>query len=209
MKSPIHTKNGGFTLIELMVSSTIFVLIVIIGIASLLLMNRSYKITQYKKEQFDALNAVMEDMVRNIRVGTHIRCDNGGDYSAGMIESPKDCFTSVDDIQASYKIAFEGVAGVEGDPDDQIVYSFEDDGSGTWTLYKSITGNDGGTFVRLLPSAIHLTDSNIGFSVLYSEDNTDGIQPFVTIRLSGTITYQNDPTTFTIQTAVTPRTPEM
>jgi prepilin-type N-terminal cleavage/methylation domain-containing protein len=201
--------NAGFTLIEILVSSTIFVIIVTLAISSLLLMNRSFKVSQYKKEQFDTLNAVMEDMVRNIRVGTQIRCDEGLQYDDSIIETPEDCTNEVgDDMQASYIIAFEGVDGDAGDPSDQIVYSFTQDGNGVWGLYKSTTGYQNGTFVRLTPESISLTDSNIGFSVLHSADTGDGIQPFVTIRLSGTIVYQNDPTTFNLQTSVTPRTPE-
>ncbi len=218
--SPIQSRKNdrarlvsGFTLIELLVSSTIFLIVVILGISSLLLMNRSYKITQYKKEQFDTLNAVMEDMVRNIRVGTNIRCDEGGDYSDGgnppTIEVPADCIEEVgNDMQASYKIALEGVDGLPDDPSDQIVYSFEEDPDGIWTLYKSTTGNENGIFVRLIPDTIHLAYENIGFSVLYSADTGDGIQPFVTIRLSGTVIYMDTPTTFNLQTSVTPRTSE-
>ena len=205
----IQKHNKGFTLLELMVSSTIFVIVVVLAISSLLLMNRSCKVTQYKKEQFDTLNAVMEDMVRNIRVGTHIRCDESLAYDTNSIETPEDCVNEVgDDMQPSYKIALEGVDGASSDPDDQIVYSFAEDANGIWALYKSTTGNDSGTFVRLTPDTIHLTPENSGFSVLYSANNADGVQPFVTIRLSGTVVYQDQPTTFNLQTSVTPRTSE-
>ncbi len=203
----------GFTLIELLVSSSIFLIVVILGITSLIGMNRAYKITQYKKQQFDTLNAVMEDMVRNIRTATHIRCDINGDYEALIIETPHDCVNGdfANDQPAHYRIALEGVDGIEGDPDDQIVYALYPDSDNVWGLYKSVDGDDsyGGTFVRLTPPEIDLSEVNSGFSVLYSENPNDTLQPFVAIRLSGTITWQNDPTTFNIQTSVTPRTPEL
>ncbi len=188
-------------------------MIIIVAISSLLAMTRAQKITQYKKQQFDTINAVMEDMVRNIRTSSHIRCDapvgGNGDYSDLVISTPQDCFNETgDDAQPSSKIAIEGVDGSETSPNDQIVYSIEQDADGIYGLYKSTTGNDTGTFVRLTPSPIHITMQNSGFSVRYSYDTADGKQPFVTIRLSGTITYQDDTSTFNIQTAVTPRAPE-
>ncbi len=202
---------SGFTLIELLVSSSIFVLIIIVAISSLLAMTRHQKNTQFKKQQLDTINAVMEDMVRNIRTSSHVRCDAPvgvpGDYSDIVVEIPKDCINEVgDDPQASLKIAIEGVDGLENKPEDQILYWIKDDGDGM-ALYKSITG-DAGPYMRLTPGPIEITYQNSGFSVLYSENTADQKQPFVTLRLSGTITYQNDQSTFNIQTAVTPRAPE-
>ncbi len=207
------SQQKGFTLIELLVSSSIFLIIIVVAISSLLAMTRQQKITQYKKQQFDTLNTVMEDMVRNIRTSSHVRCDKFGDYSdvvvgpLPVVETPKDCINNVgDDPQASLKIAIEGVDGQENEPTDQILYWIKDEGSG-FALYKSTTG-DNGIYSRLTPAQIEISQEKSGFSVLYSEDTGDGRQPLVTLRLSGTITYQNDISTFNIQTAVTPRTPE-
>ncbi len=209
MNNNMNTRKTqkGFTLIELLVSSSIFLIIIILGISSLLAMTRHQKITRYKKQQFDTINAVMEDMVRNIRTSSHVRCDENGDDDV-VVETPKDCARDVaEDIQASLKIAFEGVDGVDGDWSDQILYSIEPDADGVFGLYKSTSG-DTGTYVRLTPSPIDLSPAKSGFSVLYSEVTGDGNQPLVTLRLSGTITYQNESSTFNIQTAVTPRAPE-
>ncbi len=204
----------GFTLIELLVSSSIFLIIVSLGISSLLMMHRAYKITQFQKEQFDTLSAIMEDMVRNIRVGRHIRCDVGGDYSNSIIEEPKSCVdgTTGTDVQASLSLAFEGVAGQDGVTDDQVGYVIaEDPDTSVWSVFKTlgpdITTLSVANYNRLTPSPITIIPANSGFSVIYAE-SADREPPLVTIRLAGTIAFEDTTIPFSIQTAVMQRTPK-
>lgn len=229
MKFFNNTNQKGFTLIELLVSSAIFLATITVGISSLLLMHRASKITQYKKEQFDTLNAIMEDMVRNIRVGSFVRCDpTNNDYSdtsSGGIfstnETPLSCpndnygwdgGTQYTDMQASLALTFEGFDGLHSDPYDQIGYVIATDPStNKWSIFKTI-GTDitslvPGLSTNLTPNPIVIDPYQSGFTVVHAED-TDPIPTLVSIRLAGTVTYQGDSTPFIIQTAVMQRTPK-
>lgn len=198
-------KQEGFTLMEMMVATTIFLIIITLGLMGLLSMSRAQKVTQYKKQQFDILNAVMEDMVRQIRTGSNIRCDVSAGTADGQIEVPLDC-PPVDgaDYQPSLSIAFENAQGISGNEFDQYIYSIEQTNQGEYALYKAVDGLTG-NFTRLTPYPISIDPTKSGFSVLYASDPSDSQQPVITIRLSGTITYQGDTVAFTLQTTVTPR----
>jgi prepilin-type N-terminal cleavage/methylation domain-containing protein len=203
-----NTNQKGFTLIELLVSSAIFLITVTVGLSSLLLMHRASKITQYKKEQFDTLNAIMEDMVRNIRVGSDINCDSSANYNESNVDEAQDCVNTTDDQPASQYIVFEGTEGIKytttntGSEDDQIGYYIASE-----KIYKT-TGVDAGGLTNsqlLTPDPIKIIEAKSGFSVIHAEDS-DPLQPLVTIRLAGTVTYQGSSTPFIIQTATVQRT---
>lgn len=201
----IKYKNKGFTLIELMVSSAIFLLIIVMGVGVILSVNKSYKVKQFTREQLDTMTFIMEDMTRNIRSGTNIHCFTLG--APGDIEVPYSCTSSnpPDGYQASTMIALEGLEGQSGDPNDQIVYSFDQSLN---TITKSTQGYDPALAQKLVPSSVSLDFSRSGFTVFGAEPNIlgDTRQPFVIIRIVGTVTYEDIVTPFNLQTAVTVRT---
>ncbi len=213
---------AGFTLIELLVATSIFLMTITVGITSLLMMHRTHHITQYKKEQLDALHAVMEDMVRNIRVGTKIRCDITGAYSgtvldpftgATEIRTPLSCFNNyTTDQPQSNSIAFEGIDGDPLDDLDQISYYIEYDAIlDKRVIYKAHDVdfyNDFTKSIRVSPDSVDIDFDKSGFTVIHAEDS-DLKQPLVLIRLVGTVTYQNDSTPFSLQTAVMQRNPKL
>lgn len=224
MITSFHTKQyetqSGFTLIELLIATAIFLMTITVGITSLLMMNRTHHITQYKKEQFDALHAVMEDMVRNIRVGTKIRCDVNGGYSglvvdpvtgATEIRTPKSCYSTYPtDQPQNTSLAFEGIDGNPVDDLDQVSYFIQfDPVLNKYALYKGydVDFMTNGLAVRVTPDSVDLDFQKSGFTVIHAED-TDLKQPLVLVRLIGTVTYQGDSTSFSLQTAVIQRNPK-
>src|SRR3972149_1703934 len=64
----------GFTLIEIMIAITLFTAIMIIGTGAVLQTNSVYKKTQTMRSVMDNLNFIMEDMVRNLRLGSSYHC---------------------------------------------------------------------------------------------------------------------------------------
>ncbi|MEK7104940.1 MAG: hypothetical protein AAB868_02785, partial [Patescibacteria group bacterium] len=82
----------------------------------------------------------------------------------------------------------------------QWVYEILSDG----TLQKSVSGGIAGTFVVLTPPEI-IIDPASGFLVTGAETG-DNLQPFVTIKLIGTITSENNVVTpFSLQTSISQR----
>jgi prepilin-type N-terminal cleavage/methylation domain-containing protein len=68
----LHNKNSysaGFTLMEVMVSVSIFAIIVTIGIGSLLTINTTLQKTRAERQAIDSLSYVLDTMTRQIRTG--------------------------------------------------------------------------------------------------------------------------------------------
>lgn len=61
--------NHGFTLIEIMVSVSIFTVIITTGIGALVSIVNTYEVTQKQKKVHDGLNYALESMTREIRLG--------------------------------------------------------------------------------------------------------------------------------------------
>jgi len=63
----ISSSSRGFTLMEVMVSVTIFTIIVTVGIVALLTINDSYNKSQNDRQAIDSLTYTLESMSRRIR----------------------------------------------------------------------------------------------------------------------------------------------
>lgn len=70
------SKKSGFTLIELMVSISLFSAVMVIVIGALLALNNANRRAQAVRAVIDNLNFAMEDVTRSIRTSTAIECAN-------------------------------------------------------------------------------------------------------------------------------------
>jgi len=190
----------GFTIIETMISVSIFTLIVVFGINVLLNVNLVSNKSKDMREIMDNLSFVMEEMSRNLRTGYDYHCEPIwiGSNPPGDIDIPQDCPSG---WYLGFKEARSG--------GDQWVYEFEDDdGDGNYNISKS---EDGGvSFAQLNSPEVALTGSTSYFAVVGSSPPSSGVgidqlQPFIIIRLSGVINYKNTETPFNLQTTVSQR----
>lgn len=108
------SRRRAFSLIELMVAVSIFSVVMLIAVGSLLSMIDANRKAQAIKSVINNLNFAIESMVRNARVGTNFHCEN--DSFVNNAESPLDC------AAGGILFAFEGQFGSPLDPNDQIVY---------------------------------------------------------------------------------------
>ncbi len=189
------TKSGGYTIIETMIATSLFIIVVMAGMGALLSANRVHQKSQAMRSIIDNLSFVMEDMSRNLRTGYNYRCLTGNDDLSDLI--------TVQSGESCWGIAFESG---EGDPNlttDQWVYYLEGG-----RIYKSTQSAALGTVYQLTLEEVvidDLSDFSV-FSVLGAEPPTgDQQQPFVTIRLVGSITYQDVVTPFSLQTSASTR----
>ena len=195
--------NKGFTLIELMVSVTIFIVVMVIALGSLLSISEAERKAETLKTVMNNLNFGLESMARSIRIGTYYHCG-----STGIIDEPQDC-----DITGQDYFAFEPVTGNPGDPDDQVVYRLESGticGEGSIGGFITVSKNGGtiNTFSALTSREVNIT--NLTFYVVGSVpefiDDNDNRQPKVTITMHGSIPSGASQTTeFSLQTSVTQR----
>ncbi|OGI68272.1 hypothetical protein A2738_02310 [Candidatus Nomurabacteria bacterium RIFCSPHIGHO2_01_FULL_42_15] len=199
--------SKGYTIIETMISVSLFLVIVMAGMGALLNSNLLHQKSRDMRSIMDNLSFIMEDLSKNLRTGYNYHCvdDLSNDFT--IPASGEDCFG----------IAFEHQDGEESDPSDQWVYIIGNDGK----IYKS-TENAAGSenFVQLTPDEIEIDTTKSGFSVTGAEPpdicepptciprtvTGNKEQPFVIIRLTGTITSKNTiETPFSLQTSVSQR----
>jgi type II secretory pathway pseudopilin PulG len=204
--------KGGYTIIETMIAVSLFVIIIMTGMGALLNANLLHKKSQSMRSIMDNLSFIMEDISRNLRIGYNYYCITGND-NLSSVDTAKSG-------QSCWGIAFEYATGdsvdtaIDGDPidhNDQWVYYIGTNGiDSNIRIFKSIQGPYiQSSFIQLTPDEV-VIDPVSSFSVLGAEaPNPDGSgdhqQPFVIIRLVGSITFKNVVTPFSLQTSVSQR----
>jgi type II secretory pathway pseudopilin PulG len=78
--------NKGFTLIELMVASSIFIIVMLISSGAILAVFDANQKSKNLRSVMDNLNLSLESMTRTIRFGKNYHCG-----SSGSLSSPLDC----------------------------------------------------------------------------------------------------------------------
>lgn len=76
---------NGFTLIELMVATTIFSIIMLMGVGALIVSSNSAKAAQRLRIAMDNVNFAMESMTRELRVGTYYECASVVNMSSNSV----------------------------------------------------------------------------------------------------------------------------
>ena len=177
---------SGYTIIETMIAMSIFLIVVTIGMNSLLNATVVRNKSQDLRSVMDNLSFITEDMSRNLRTGYNYHCVDDGDVTK---TNPHSC-------AVGGGISFMSSLG------GQWVYAIYADGS----IQKSVAGGAAGSFVVLTTPEIKI-DPVSGFTVVGAEPMSAGDtqQPFVIIRLVGTITTKNVVTPFSLQTSVSQR----
>lgn len=193
--------KAGFTIIETMVSISLFLIIVMAGMTALLNANALHQKSRNMRSIMDSLSFIVEDISRNLREGYGYRCITAdSDMASGVIA------TTISG-QSCYGIAFESANGNKTLSTDQWVYVL-----GTKTIestsvegiFKSTDGAS--TFTALNPEEIVIDLTASSFSVLGAEPPSgDSQQPFVIIKLVGTITSKGIVTPFYLQTSASQR----
>jgi Tfp pilus assembly protein PilW len=190
-----NNKQRGFTIIETMIAVSLFIVVVTIGMGALLNANLIHKKSSDVRSIMDNLSFIMDDMARNLRTGYSYHCidDLTNLINLETAKSGTDCVG----------IAFEQQDGDPVDNDDQWVY-YVDASSDIGQIMKSTkTGPLATTAFPLTPEEVDI-DSVSGFSISGAESGDD-MQPFVTIRLVGSIDFKGAKTPFSLQTSVSQR----
>lgn len=190
---------SGFTLIELMVATSIFTIIMLMGVGSLVVSSNSAKASQKLRIAVDNVNFAMESMTRDLRTGTHYYCSEIADLSPIAV---MDC-PLAEGGATMLTFTPQQVAGVS--PDRVIYERVPREGNSTYGLIRKEYLNG-----SLIPSDIVSPDVDVEllkFIVLGSV-LTDQIQPSVRILMKGTVTVKGFKTPFVLQTMASQRSSE-
>jgi prepilin-type N-terminal cleavage/methylation domain-containing protein len=175
-----ENKFSGFTLLEMLISISLFTIVVTIAFTALLSILDVNEKAKTIKLVVNNLGMAMESMTREIRVGYQYTCDETSPSDSG-----NDC-GDYDDPGTS--IALKTSTGAD------VQYAFSNE-----TIERT---TDFGAPVDILGSDVVI--ESLKFYVHGSEPG-DEIQPRVLIVLKGSVAHPNLNTEFNIQTTVSQR----
>ncbi len=192
MKEINKTKNkeGGFTLVELMVATTIFVVIIISSIGSLLVLLGASKESRGLRFAMDNVNFAMESMTRSIRMGINYYCGITSDTDA-----TNDCPTD----NGGTAISFIPEANTTKP---RLTYKLKSRDEGDPNSTRTIERCEGGNCVEIVSSDINIETFRV---YVTGSDPLDEIQAKVYILLKGKIKVKSNDVPFMIQTLASQR----
>ncbi|MFA5934232.1 MAG: type II secretion system protein [Candidatus Paceibacterota bacterium] len=184
----------GFTLIETMVAVSIFTIVMTLGTGAVVNTNATYKRTQALRQALDSMSFAMEDMVRNIRLGSSFYC--GQELAGQTTPNTQDC-SSGENTTILFDKNDSGILN-------RYAYTISSTGI-TKEIYDP-NGISGGAR-SLVPSEIKINTGGLsGFIVVGSPPApSDKVQPRIIIKISGTASYRNLKSDFNLETTVSPR----
>ncbi len=184
--SKITMSNKGFTLIEVMVSVSIFSIVMLVATGSVFSIVEANKKTHSLKSVMTNLNFALESMARDMRVGLKYSCNGVGDCAAGGTSFIYKANRSVDG-NGSYDVS---------DSNDRIEYTLS-----AGHLMKRIYGAGASAYAI---TADEITISSLKF---YSTGTaaSDGKQPKVVMTIRGYAGVGKTRSDFNIQTTVSQR----
>lgn len=189
-----HKISTGFTLVELMVSLTLFTFVVLAAVTSLYSVNDASRKVSAMRGVLDNLNFAMESMSRTIRTSTTIIC--GGEANPpGVTHNcpfPSGPITS--------RISVQSTLGVQSTVEYRLNTS-------THQVEKRVNEGVGYTAWIAITST-EITVQSLTFFVK-GADTTDAYQPSVIIMMRGIATaVTGESTPFAIHTLISQRTNE-
>lgn len=195
-KKPQGGKRG-FTLIEMIVATSVFIISVLIIVGSLVSLNNASRKARAIRIATDNLSAAIDSISRNVRMGTTFHCGCGGVGDPTFPTGVRDC-PMLDNLGngGARCLAYEGQSGTGG-AGDQIVYRL----SGG-KIQRST--DSGVTYLDMTAPEIRVTDFKFFVQgIAKSED-----QPVITMLMRGdTGVTPTTKTVFNLETTINPRTP--
>lgn len=199
MKINNKQKNKrGFTLIELMVATSIFVTIMLAAMGALFMLLDAAKSSRALRSAMDNVNFSMESMTRSIRMGTNYYCVTG-ENGIDMINNPSG---TLDCPDGGNFVAFIPQNPINFDPNVRVGYMLsqiikEGVSTNKYTL-KRCEGNN----------CVPIVSEDVNIEILrffVKGAGSSNIQPSVYIIMKGTVMVKGVATSFAIQTMASQR----
>ncbi|MBI5134275.1 MAG: type II secretion system protein [Candidatus Taylorbacteria bacterium] len=186
LRSKAGKGERAFTLVEVLVSVSIFAMVMLIATGSVFSIVEANKKTHTLKSVMTNLNFALESMARDTRVGFNYVCDGSGSCQSGG---------SVFRYKANRDIDGDGNYN-SADANDQIEYSLV-----SGRIQKRVYGT--------IPSTTDITASDINITLLRfyvtGTAANDGLQPKVVMTLKGDAGTGKTKSEFNIQTTISQR----
>ena len=193
-------QSNGFTLIELMVATSIFITIMLAAMGALFMLLDAAKSSRALRSAMDNVNFSMESMTRSIRMGTNYTCatgENNGIHMTDNQSATQDC------PDGGNFMAFIPQTPINSNSAIRVGYMLsektkENIGTGKYTLKRC----EGAICVPIVSDDVNI--DNLKFFVKGSIP-ANNIQPSVYIMMKGTVTLKGVATSFSLQTMASQR----
>jgi len=190
----LQRSEGGFTLVELMVATFIFMMIMLASMGALLVTIDSARNARGLRTAMDNVNFAMESMTRSIRMGTNYHCVAGED-GINMTDEPpyetRDCSFS----EPGTFVAFIPQKTLNNN---RIGYKLHDRKNGSYSLQRC----EGTSCVDVVAPEVNIEKLNF---VVRGSGSNDEEQASVYIIMKGEVDVKGNKTPFAIQTMASQR----
>lgn len=195
MKNKQIKKNrtSGFTLIELMVSTSIFAIIMLASIGSLFTLLGASKNSRATHTALDNVNFALESMTRSIRMGKNYICTTAGNEPPQTISGSFIPGVDCEDEEEGTAISFLPQA----ENKNLTTYKLFCTSNDSCTLKRCVSDN----CVQIISDDVNI--KYVNFFVRGTRD--DDKQPSVFIKLRGEVKVKEEPVPFNIQTFINQR----
>lgn len=174
-----RNKNStkGFTLIEMMVALSLFTIVVTIAVGAFLSLIGSSKGVQSEQSVMATLTFVLDSMSREIRTGTEYYCSNTNFLNQESIMKGKNCLAAE---KGGISFIEAGSSLSTSISEKRIAYYYD---SATQSIFRRIGNADPAE--SIVSKGIKITNAEffVTGTERFSENDTDTIQPTVTIIL--------------------------
>ena len=200
-KLKIKNYKGGYTIIETMISISIFLILIMIGMTTLMNAFSVHKKSQNMRSEMDNLSFILEDMSRNMRTATQYHCIDNSNSDFSNIGVRRNSPVDGGGVrQLCWGIAFEAAGGDEASTGDQWVYYINGG-----KIYKTDV-NDLINAIPLTPDEVVLNPVS-GFYIFGAEAEVapNKQQPFIKIILAGNVLEKGVNSPFSLETLISSR----
>lgn len=193
-------KNTAFTLVEIMVATSIFMMIMLVALGALITSSDTAKKSQALRQAMDNVNFAMESVVRSLRSGTDYTCITSGSFI--LPGSPT----------ADCPIGSAGGTAIVFTPAKHLTqrdtaYVLNTRVNGTKVLQRCYLSNP---CVDIVSPDVDVENLTFFVNGSHSEVNVpdDKTQPSVYILVKGNVAFKGQSNSFAIQTNVSQRSAE-
>jgi len=177
-------KNRGFSLVEMLVAVSIFAIVMVVSVGTLIVLVTSSGVTQRIQSLATNLSFAMDMMTRDIRTGYDYYCTSS--ISGTLNSGTNNCADGE-----------SGIIFTNSETDDRTAYRFN---SSNGSLELRI---DSGSWIRLTSSEVIIEDAKF---YVTGSTRGDGVQPQVRVLVRGTPTNTTfQVSTFYLQSTLTQR----
>lgn len=188
--APAGQRSGGFTLVELIVAVSIFAIVMVIAVGSLVAVMRVSGFALVSQTLVANMSFMLDTMTRDIRTGYRYYCDDTVESGGTLVTGTSDCPDGA-----------SGLVFTDGETGDRMAYRFNASES---TIERRVdTGGSPGSWVAVLSSGTRV--ETLAFVVEHTAID-DEQQSRARVMIHGeTDTVLADTLAFFIQTSVTSR----